>query len=46
LEANIVVVNPSFDELVVYNYKPFGIVKIKFSESDDHILSELKSIIS
>ena len=46
LEANIVVVNPSFDELVVYNYKPWGIVKIKFSESDEHILSELKSIIS
>jgi hypothetical protein len=45
LEANIVVVQPSIKEVLVQNYKPFGLVRIPFKESDKTILGELKSIL-
>jgi hypothetical protein len=45
MEANIVTVQPSFKELIMYNYKPMGLVKVSFKESDEIILGELKTIL-
>lgn len=45
LEANIVVVQPSFKEVLVQNYKPIGLVRIPFKDTDKTILGELKSIL-
>jgi len=45
LEANMVVVQPKFTDMVIYNYKPMGFVKVSFSEPDTIILEELKAIL-
>lgn len=45
MEANIVVVQPGFKEVIVQNYKPLGFVKIPLKDSDDVILGEIKTII-
>lgn len=45
LEANLVVVQAAFREVIVQNYKPLGIAKIPFKESDDVILGEIKTIL-
>jgi hypothetical protein len=45
LEANIVVVQPSFKEVLVQNYKPIGLVRIPFKDSDEVILGEIKTIL-
>lgn len=45
LEANILVVQPSFNNLIVHNYRPLGFVNIPFRKSDKKIIEELKSIL-
>jgi hypothetical protein len=45
LEGSMIVVQPSFKEVFVHNYKPIGLVKIPFKDSDEVIISELKSIL-
>ena len=45
LEGNMVVVQPNFRDVIVYNYNPIGFIKIPFKESDDVILGELKEIL-
>ena len=42
LEGNFVVVQPNFKDVIVYNYKPLGLVKIPFS---DDVIGELKAIL-
>jgi hypothetical protein len=41
----MVVVQPNFRDVIVYNYNPIGFIKIPFKESDDVILGELKEIL-
>ena len=45
LEGNIVVVQPSWKEVLIQNYKPLGIVRIPLKGSDDVILEEIKTIL-
>lgn len=45
LEGNIVVIQPSWKEVVVQNYKPIGIARIPLKGSDDIILREIKVIL-
>jgi hypothetical protein len=45
LECNIVVVQPSYKEIIVQNYKPLGFTKIPLKESDESILEEINNII-
>jgi hypothetical protein len=42
LEGNLVVVQPNFKDVIVYNYKPLGLLKIPFS---DDVIGELKAIL-
>lgn len=44
-EGNIAVVQPNWKDVIVFNYKPVGFVKIPFKESDEVILEELKAIL-
>jgi hypothetical protein len=45
LDANILVVQPSFNNLIVHNYRPLSFVNIPFRKSDENIIEELKSIL-
>ena len=45
LEANIVVVQPSWKEIIVQNHKPIGFVRIPLKDSDNVILEEIKTIL-
>ena len=44
-EGDIVVVQSNYDEVICWNYKPFGIIRISFKESDKVLIEELKSIL-
>lgn len=45
LETNMIVVQPSFNEIIAHNYNPLGFVRISLKESDKIILDELKTIL-
>lgn len=45
LEANILVINPSFGSLIVHKYTPNKSVTIPFNYSDTRIIEELKSML-